>query len=189
MATLPRHNITKERATDLLEEGKPLKDVYIQGELKIELSDSWDKEVLFENCILEYFSGSVTQFKKPVKLINCRFKRCQFVFTYFLGGLTIDNCTFDNYLDFQAGGHNKAGNSIIITNNNFVNFVNFFDCWYEGEVTILNNKFHSGTNLLGEPHDIPVTFDIDPIIKDNIGQLNADNEGVKNDEQNNKNIN
>jgi hypothetical protein len=82
-------------------------------------------------------------------------------------------------LDFQAGGHNKTGNPIIITNNNFKDFVNFFDCWYENEVTISNNKFHKGTNLLGKPHNIPVTFDKEPIIKDNIGQLELNNEGEK----------
>jgi hypothetical protein len=91
----------------------------------------------------------------------------------------MDNCTFDDYLDFQAGGHNKSGNPVILTNNNFKDFVNFFDCWYENEVTISNNKFHKGTNLLGKPHNIPVTFDKEAIIKDNIGQLDLDNEGEK----------
>ena len=131
MTTQPKHNISTERATDLLKEGQPLTNVYVDGELKIEASDNWDKEVVFDNCIIEYFSGSITQFDKPVRLINC-----QFVFTYFLGGLIIDNCTFDNYLDFQAGGHNKTGYPVIITNKDFKDFVNFFDCWYENEVTI-----------------------------------------------------
>ena len=180
MTTQPKHNMTTERATDLLKVGQPIIDVYVVGELKIETNNDWVKEVVFENCIVEYFSGSVTQFKKPVRFINCHFKNCQFVFTYFLGGLTIDNCTFDNYLDFQAGGHNKTGNSIIITNNDFKGFVNFFDCWYENEVTISNNKFHKGTNLCGKPHNISVTFDKKPIIKDNIGLLDIENEGEKN---------
>ena len=179
MKTQPRYNITTERATDLLKDGQPLIDVYVDGELKIEINDIWDKEVVFENCILEYFSGSVTQFNKPVRLINCHFKECQFIFTYFLGGLTIDNCTFDSYLDFQAGGHNKTANSVIITNNNFKNFVNFFDCWYENEVTISNNKFHKGTNLLGRPYNIPVTFDIKPTIKDNFGELDINTEAER----------
>lgn len=100
-----------------------------------------------------------------------------FVFTYFLGGLTIDNCIFYNYLDFQAGGHNKIGNPVIIINNDFKDFVNFFDCWYENEVTISNNKFHKGTNLLGQPFNIPVTFDKNPIVISNIGQLDLDTEG------------
>jgi hypothetical protein len=82
-------------------------------------------------------------------------------------------------LDFQAGGHNKQGNPLVITNNDFKEFVNFFDCWYENEVAIINNKFHKGTNLLGKPFDIPVRFDIQPDIRNNTGQLNLDNEEGK----------
>ena len=78
--------------------------------------------------------------------------------------------------DFQAGGHNKNGNPVIILNNNFKGFVNFFDCWYENEVTICNNNFLKGTNILGKPNNISVTFYKKPIIKDNIGQLDLDNE-------------
>ncbi len=179
MKTQPTHNISTERATDLLKDGLPLMNIYVKGKLKIEVSDNWDKEVVFENCIVEKFSAIGQQFDKPVKLTNCHFKNCQFTFVYFLGGLTIDNCTFDNYLDFQAGGHNKAGNPVVISNNDFKYFVNFFDCWYENEVIISNNKFHKGTNLLGRVHNIPVTFDIEPIIKDNVGQLDLNNEGEK----------
>jgi hypothetical protein len=32
---------------------------------------------------------------------------------------------------------------------------------------------------LGKPHNIPVTFDKEAIIKGNIGQLDLDNEGKK----------
>ena len=180
MRTLSRHNISTERATNLLKIGQPLTDYCVDGEIKIETNETWKEEVIIENCIIEYFSGSVTQFSRPVKLINCHFKKCQFVFTYFFGGLTIDNCTFDNYLDFQAGGHNKTGNSVTIIKNNFADFVNFFDCWYEDEITICDNNFKKGTNLLGKPFNIPVTFEIKPIIKDNLGQMDFDNEGVQN---------
>lgn len=173
----PKHNISANRAADILMDGKPLIDVYVEGELKIESIDIWDKEVIFENCILDFFSGILTPFNKPVRLINCHFKKCHFSFSYFLGGLIIDNCTFESYLDFQAGGHNRKGNPVIITNNEFKDFVNFFDCWYEDEVIISNNIFHKGTNLLGKPHSTPVTFNIKAIIKDNIGQIDFDNEG------------
>lgn len=182
MKTIPKHNISIERATDLLKDGQPLSDAYVSGELRIETSDNWEKEVVIENCIIEYFSGSVTQFEKPVRLINSHFRKCQFVFTYFLGGLTIDNCTFDNYLDFQAGGHNKA-ECLEIINNNFKGFVNFFDCWFENEVTISDNIFDKGTNLFGNPNNIPVTFDKEPVIKDNVGRLDFDNEGKQNNEK------
>ena len=179
MTSKPKHNITTERAIELLNDGQPLSNVYVDGELRIETEVTWDKEVLLENCIIEYFSGSVTHFNQPVRLINCHFKKCQFTFTYFFGGLTIDNCTFDNYLDFEAGGHNKAGKPVILTNNDFKGFVNFFDCWYENEVIISNNNFNQGTNLLGQLHNISVTFAVQPIIKDNIGQLDSNNEGEK----------
>ena len=149
MTATPKHNIAKEQALDLLQEGKPISDVYIEGELKLEASEAWDKPVVFENCIFEYFSGSATSFEKHVKITNCHFKKCQFIFTYFLGGLTIENCLFESYLDFQAGGHNKKGNAITIVNNEFCGFVNFFDCWYENEVNVSNNNFKKGTNLLG----------------------------------------
>lgn len=177
MTTQPRHNISSDRVTDLLRDEQPLINHYIEGEVKIETNETWDREVVFENCWVEYFSGSVTQFEKPVRFINCHFKACQFVFTYFPGGLTIENCIFDDYLDFQAGGHNKTGNPVIIANNQFAGFVNFFDCWYESEVVIKDNNFQKGTNLLGRPFNIPVTFDVAPIIEDNQGQLDFNTEG------------
>jgi hypothetical protein len=173
----PNHNISFDQANSLLAKAQPLSDAYVSGEIKIEAYDSWEKEVIMKNCTLEYFSGSATQFKKPVHLVNCRFKKCQFVFSYFLERLIIENCLFDDYLDFQAGGHNKNGKPIILANNQFAGFVNFFDCWYESEVIIKNNDFKKGANLLGKPFDIPVTFDVVPIIEDNKGQLNLDTEG------------
>ncbi|WP_156027038.1 hypothetical protein [Sporocytophaga myxococcoides] len=183
MSASPKHNISIERAIDLINDGKPLKDFYVDGELKIHTFETWDKEVVLENCIIDSFSGSMIQFDKPVRLMNCHFKNCQFISSYFLRGLTIENCTFDGYLDFQAGGHNKPRNVVIITNNEFNDFVNFFDCWYESDVTILDNKFHKGTNLLGKPFNIPVTFDVVPIIKNNIGKLDFDNEVERSDDE------
>lgn len=177
MTTPLKRTISAEEAMTLLKEGQPLTDLYVEGELKIETDQNWDREVTIENCILENFSGCSTLFNKQIKLINCNLKTCQFIFTYFAGGLTIDNCIFNDYLDFQAGGHNKKGNSVVITNNVFNGFVNFFDCWYESEVTISNNIFNKGTNLLGAPINIKVKFDIEPIITGNRGQLNLDNEG------------
>jgi hypothetical protein len=177
MTVQPKHSISFDQANTILIKAQPLVDCYVSGEVRIETHEGWEKEVVLEDCILEYFSGSATQFEKPVRLLNCHFKQCQFIFSYFLGGLTIENCTFENYLDFQAGGHNKNGKPVIITGNQFLGFVNFFDCWYEDEIIIRNNNFQKGTNLLGKPFNIPVTFDVLPIIEENEGQLNLDTEG------------
>lgn len=176
MTAQPKHNISSEQANVLLTEAQPLVNCNVSGELRIEASEAWEKEVVLENCTFEYFSGSATQFEKLVRLSNCHFKKCQFVFSYFLGGLIIDNCIFEDYLDFQAGGHNKDGKSVIIIDNLFACFVNFFDCWYESEVIIRNNNFQKGTNLLGKPFNIPVTFDVAPIIEKNKGYVNLDTE-------------
>lgn len=136
-----RNKITVERAIDLLKDGQPLSNCYIDGKLNFEFNETWNKEVLIDNCIVDYFSGIMTQFDKPVKFTNSHFNECEFNFTYFLGGLTIQNCTFASYLDFQAGGHNKMGKPVALINNEFAGFVNFFDCWYESEVMIINNRF------------------------------------------------
>jgi len=91
MTSPPKHTISSEDAMTLLNEGRPLTDLYVEGELKIETNDPWDKEIIIENCVIESFSGSSTLFIKQIKLKNCNFKTCQFIFTYFAGGLTIDN--------------------------------------------------------------------------------------------------
>ena len=86
---------------------------------------------------------------------------------------------FDNYLDFQTGGHNKPGFSVSLLRNTFKEFVNFFDCWYEAEVRIESNDFQGETNLLGTPHNIPVTFNVPPLIQHNIGNLYRSDEAER----------
>jgi len=174
MTTKPKHNISSDKATDLLNAGQPLSNFYISGELVIEITGTWDKEIVIENCVVEYFSGSVTEFEKSVRLINSQFKKCQFLYTYFIGGLTIENCIFDSYLDFQAGGHNKPENKISISNNNFADFVNFFDCWYTGQISLTNNNFYKGTNV--ESKKQLITFDFQPTIENNTGKINVESE-------------
>jgi len=170
----PTHNITKEKAFDLLNAGQPIKDCYVEGNVQIVISGSWDKEVIIENCIVENFAGNVTQFAKRVNFINTHFKKCEFIFSYFIGGLIIENCTFDSYLDFQAGGHNQPTNEIVIKNSDFHDFVNFFDCWYQGPISISRNRFHKGTNIGSEKQLI--TFEFPPTIKDNVGQTDIESE-------------
>ena len=44
----------------------------------------------------------------------------------------------------------------------------FFDCWYKDKFIATKNNFLNGTNLLGKPHNIPVTFNVKTNIMDNI---------------------
>jgi len=177
MSVTPKHNTTSDRALDLINSGEPLNDMFISGELNLTGHDNFDKALSADNCIFEHLKGISSSYLKTFKFTNCEFKNCEFLFSYFLGGLVIDNCIFDSYLDFQAGGHNKNGNAVSITNSTFKNFVNFFDCWYESELIIRNNNFQKGTNLLGKPNGISVTFDINPMIENNRGQLDIGGEG------------
>ena len=179
MRNHPKNRISSETALDLLRNGQPIVDAHVEGDLVIETIDNWEKEVVMENSIVEHFRGNMTRFDQHVKLVNCHFLQCEFMFTYFFGGFSIENCQFDQYLDFQAGGHNKIGNMVIINDNDFQDFVNFFDCWFEEEVIVSGNRFCKGTNLLGAPKGIPVTFEKIPMIKNNQGRLDFDNEGIR----------
>jgi hypothetical protein len=178
MSATPKHNITADKALDLITSGQPLSDVFISGKLDLTIfyKDNFEKDFIAVNCIFEHLQGSCVQFARTVSFSNCEFIKCDFTFTYFLGGLIIDNSVFESYLDMQAGGHNKDGKAVSITNSTFKNFVNFFDCWYESEVIIKDNNFQKGTNIFGKPNGIPVTFNVSPLIESNKGQLDVDGE-------------
>ena len=173
----PMNNISAERAHDMIVSNIHINDSYIQGKLSIE-NENFDHEIYIENSILENFSGSMTRFKQRVTFSNCKFLNCEFVSSYFFGGLKIENCVFKNYLDFQTGGHNQNGNKVDITNNTFEGFVNFFDCIFEDQVTIIKNYFLKGTNLLGKPHNVSVSFEKGKKIIENTGTINLNDEGL-----------
>jgi hypothetical protein len=179
MRVKPKHNITAEKAFELVKANEPIKNVFVSGKLNFTGIDNFDKAIVIENCIVEYLEGISSQYLRQVKLINSEFELCDFTFTYFIGGLEIENCCFKNYLDFQAGGHNRGNNSFSIRNSTFKKFVNFFDCWFESEVIIVNNDFQKGTNLLGKhtSNSIKTVFDIVPLIENNIGKLDINSEG------------
>jgi hypothetical protein len=161
--------ITAQTAAQILSTGQPLTASYVQGKLSLAVGENWENEVLIDSCVIEDFEGSVTQFKQVVKLTNCHFKNCAFTFAYFLGGLVIERCTFDHYLDFQAGGHNQPGYRVLIHQNTFCGFVNHFDCWYKGEVSVCDNNFRQGTNIASQ-HQL-LTFDVPLVITNNKGPV------------------
>jgi hypothetical protein len=179
MNIIPKHNITAARALDLINSNEPIKDVFISGKLSLSGLDNFNKSIILENCIVEYIEGISSQFLKKLEFRNSNFKLCDFTFTYFLGGLDLDCCVFENYLDFQAGGHNKSNSLFSITNCTFKGFVNFFDCWYESQVVIQSNHFIKGTNLLGKDREtgIKTRFDILPTVENNVGKLDVGDEG------------
>jgi hypothetical protein len=172
--------ITAEAAIDLILQGKPVRDSHITGELRIDYKKEWDGELLIENCIVDNMAAPAAEFRGAVNLINSRFSKTSFHGAYFPNGLTIDKCIFETYTDFEAGGHNEIPNPFRIINSKFHDFVNFFDCWFKGEVIVMDNVFAGGTNLLGNKHEpFRVHFDIEPRIENNKGNTDLDGEGDK----------
>ncbi|WP_156109238.1 hypothetical protein [Hymenobacter sp. APR13] len=164
-------------ALEWLQAGRPVRGYHIVGTLALCEYQYIDYPVEIANCWVDELSGPAMSYRQPVRLLNSRFGRCEFLFAYFLQGLTMADCTFDHYLDFHAGGHNKPGFQVLLQNNIFNGFVNFFDCWYEAEVQVEGNDFRQGSNLLGSPQGYPVEFDVSPIIQNNTGDLTRNDEG------------
>ncbi|WP_147321941.1 hypothetical protein [Mucilaginibacter conchicola] len=164
----PKHNITAALAIDLINNGTTIVDTYIEGHVEI-TSEDFTKEITFINCIIESFTAVGIDFAEHIKFENSHLKSCQFNFAYFSKGLTIKDCLFDNRLSFAFGGHNQPGYTVSITKNHFHDYVDFFDCWFTSEIVVTNNIFSRGTNI--ESKNQLITFDIQPIISNNIGQL------------------
>lgn len=173
----PEVTITAEEALSLITGGEPIYNRVISGTLSFEESE-FDFPVVLENCEVESLKAGSVQFNKVVKFTKCHFKKCDFPFCYFSGGLEIISCLIDTYIDFQCGGHNKPTTTFRITDTVFQGFVNFFDCIYEGAVIITNNRFEKGTNLLGNQNQPYVaSFDDVVTIEENEGELSIDGEG------------
>lgn len=179
MIVTPKQNITADEAFEAITSGEALSNMFITGKLEFNkfYQDSFKYDLIADNCIIEHLQATCAQFAKTVKLTNSEIIKCEFNMTYFLGGLTIDNCIFENYLSFESGGHNENGNVVSITNSTFRKFVNFFDCLYFSKVVITNNNFLEGTNILGKPVNLPVRFEAEQKIENNKGQLDSNDEG------------
>ena len=165
---------------ELIKNNQPIQDKVVVGQIDLTnyLDDSNKFSIIIDNSVIDELIASGVNFSKQVILRSSAFKRSEFLFTYFLGGLLIKDSTFDSYLDFQCGGHNQLQAPIEILNNEFNDFVNFFDCIYNGPVTIKNNEFKKGTNILGNKGKAFETqFDLEPEISDNRGPVDIDGEG------------
>lgn len=157
--------ISGAAATAVLRHGVAVRNLSTKGSIAPAVNKNWGVEIWLDKSAIEHFNGSATQLIKPVRCTGCHFKGCTFVFAYFLQGLIIENCTFANYLDFQAGGHNSPGHPVPIIKSSFAGFVIFFDCWYKGDVFICDNSFSKGATIASKQQLI--TFEMPPLISGN----------------------
>lgn len=166
--------ITAKEALKILNSSTPLINTNVEGVIELSSGEEWRSPFIIENCTIQKLSCVMVQFHQHVLIKNSYLEDASFNFTYFLGGLTIENCVFDEYLDFEAGGHNSVGNNITISNNQFHGFVNFCDCWFKGEISVYNNTFGGGTNILSKKQLI--SFDNPLSINNNAGVLDIESE-------------
>ena len=173
--------ISAETAIGLILAGKPLENYYIRDTLDLyKYEGKIVSDMIFEDCVFEKLASYSFVYQRPVRLSRCHFHDSSFNYAKFLGGLTIDHCLFDTYLDFESGGHNQNNKLFSITHSTFHDFVNFFDCWFQSGVIISHNEFRKGTNLLGNKNEAyRVQFDVEPVVENNIGLIDLDGEGGK----------
>jgi hypothetical protein len=142
-------------------------------------SDVISSPIRLDGCHVTEIDAPCVQFLAPVVLTRCDIGRAQFFAAYFLAGLSIRQCTFSGKVDFQCSGHNRGGSLVHLEDNVFDQFVNFFDCWYEGPFEARKCDFKKGTNLLGNRgQPFEVRFNVEPVLADNSGNVAEDGEGA-----------
>ena len=137
-----------------------------------------DTPITFKNCYLKNFIAGECAYVRIMVLEGCVFEQAAFDTCYANSGMTLDRCQFRNDIFlFAWSGNNQQGKPIIISDCIFDGFVDMYDAWFEGPITVSRNRFIKGTNLLGnrgQPYQ--VRFDVAPIIEENERKLDLDGE-------------
>jgi hypothetical protein len=99
------------------------------------------------NQILNRLELGFNIYLSEVIIENCLIEKIQIHSAWFRKGLIFRNNIVKYDIDYQMGGHNC--DPIIMENNIFMGFSNFFDCHFEEKIIVRNNIFQKGANLLG----------------------------------------
>jgi hypothetical protein len=104
-------------------------------------------ELTFVNCNISTFNSTCKYISKKVKFLDCKISSLICHATYFFGGFEIINSIISGKSTFDCGVHNAITSDFIITGSTFKDHVDFFDTYFDGPVTIVNNNFEKGTSL------------------------------------------
>ncbi len=181
------YKLLPKLATDavykLLENEVTIENVFLSEKIDLrtlacpDTNSNIPKKVTFRNCYITDIDARDCGFEKLFTLSKCLIVSASFEPSYFLGGATFDGCEFINDIGFLTMGGSSPGKPLIVRDCVFHGFVNMFDAWFEGPVEISRCSFPKGTNLLGnkgKPYQ--VRFEVTPILKDNAGKMDVDNE-------------
>lgn len=132
-----------------------------------------NQEICITDCVINVLNFNFCNLKNLVTIKNCIINTFQINSCWFENGLKFTNNVVKNDIDYQMGGHNK--DIIIITNNIFCGFFDFFDCHFENEIRIERNVFVKGSNIKGNlKTGYHNTFEKKLIDIDNVGKLDID---------------
>lgn len=166
--------INPDVAIVMIKSGQPISDKNLEGKFELnslEVDYEIHQQIIIEDSIIDEIYSYGSTFLKKVIIKNSVFKNiAMFQSAYFNGGLEIENCVFEDFVDFSCSGHNFDGNEIKLEKNIFKKFVDFDDSVYEGSFILKSNTFDEGTNLLGNWQLKPI-FGVKPVIEDNTGKL------------------
>lgn len=132
-----------------------------------------EEDVHIIGCLIETINLMAVEMCARITIENSIVKNLNIHSCWFKKGFVLINNHIDNYIDYQMGGHNIE--PIIIQNNIFNDFFNFFDCQFISDVIVKNNIFLKGTNLVGNVDEgFKNSFDAKLIVEGNVGQLDVD---------------
>ena len=123
-----------------------------------------------EHCLIRELDMTAINFSGKVTIRNCIIDQLVLHCTWFIEGLEFTGNVVMSDIDYQMGGHNNE--EMVISNNIFHGFFDFFDCHFEKQLTVENNIFLRGTDLLlRENKGFDNLFEGGLIVADNIGKL------------------
>jgi hypothetical protein len=159
---------------DSLRRGEAIHDAIVNELIDLRLLADGDEihfAIKFVRCQLHSLDAVKLEFHRRMTLIDTQVWHSSgsFAFSYFFEGFTIERCDFVERLDFSCGTHNRNGHAVIIRDSLLHDFVDFFDCTFEGPVEVVHCRFEIGTNLLYAGDMI--RFDVPPVIEENIGEM------------------
>ena len=125
-----------------------------------------------EHCLIHELDLTAVTFADKVTICNCIIDKLVLHCTWFTAGLEFTGNVVISDIDYQMGGHNNE--EILISNNIFHGFIDFFDCHFENKLSVENNIFMRGTDLLlRENKGFDNYFHGGVVLTDNIGELNV----------------
>jgi len=125
-----------------------------------------------EHCVIHVLDLSTIEFHGKVTIRNCIIDKLNLHCTWFAEGLEFMGNIVMSDIDYQMGGHNN--DVMVISDNIFHGFFDFFDCHFENQLNVENNVFMKGTDLiLRENKGFDNYFHGGLVLSSYIGKLNV----------------